>query len=531
MAVRVEPQSLAARPLGSPAVAIKASSRLFNAALDLIDDRNVPRPYLAEGLPQLNTDSWRVFPDGRMETSYRLKPDITWHDGMRLSAEDFVLAWRIYGTPDLGAAAAPPVSLMEEVVAHDERTLVIRWLRPYPQAGVLQATGRLSEFPALPRHVLQGPYDEAQWDAFTVHPYWTKEFVGLGPYRLERWDPGASIEGVAFPRHVGGGPKIERVRIVFTPDSNTALANLLSGSIQIAADNALFFQQGVTAKREWAQRGGGDVLYTTDLYRATYFQFRQEMVSPRPLLDVRVRRALAHALDKQTLNDTLYEGEGIMTETILPATVDYHAAIDRAITKYPYDLRRSEQLVAEAGFVRGADGLYTSPAEGRLSFELKVNASALYENERSIMASGWRQAGFEVQEAALPAAQAQDGQARASYPGLYSFSTGLGEGALANFVTAATPRADNRWFGNNRGAWSNAEYDRLADAFNATLDRNQRIQQMADMTRLLSDELPAISLYYDLGAVAHLAAVKGPVPVGPDTSGLVTWNIVDWDLI
>ncbi len=530
MALRVEPQTIAARPLGSPAVAIKASGRIFNAALDLIDDRNIPRPYLAENLPQLNTETWRVFPDGRMETLYRLKPNLAWHDGAPLSAADFAFSWRVYATPELGAAAAPPISLMEEATAPDERTLVIRWRRPYPQAGVLQATGRLSEFPALPRHILEAAYDEGQWEAFAAHPYWTREFVGLGPYRLERWEPGASIEGVAFPGHVGGRPKIERIRLVFTPDSNTALANLLSGAIHVAADNAVFFQQGITAKREWAPRNGGTLLVTTDLYRATYAQFRPEMVSPRALVDVRVRKALVHALDKQVLNDTLYEGEGIMTETILPPTVDYHTTIDRAISKYPYDPRRAEQLMAEAGFGRGSDGMYTSSTEGRLGFELKVNASALYENERSIMASGWRQAGFDVSEAALPAAQAQDGQARATFPGLYSFSTGLGEGALANFMTSSIPRVETRWFGNNRGAWSNAEYDRLADSFNATLDRNERIQQMAQMTRILSDELPAISLYYDLGAVPHVAALRGPVPVGPDTSGLVAWNIVDWEL-
>lgn len=530
IAVRVEPATVAARPLTSAAVAVKASARLFNASLDLIDERNVSRPYLAEALPQLNSDSWRVFPDGRMETSYRLKPNVTWHDGVPLSAADFVLAWRVYGTPELGAATAAPVSLMEEVVAPDDRTLIIRWRRPYPQAGVLQATGTLTHFPAIPRHVMEAPYEAAEWEAFAAHPYWTREYIGLGPYRLERWEPGASIEGVAFPGHVGGRPKIERIRLIFTPDSNTALANMLSGNIHVAVDNALFFQQAVTAKREWAPSSGGSVLYTTDLYRATYFQFRPEMVSPRALGDVRVRRALAHALDKQILNDTLYEGDGIMTETILPPAVDYHPVIDRAISKYPHDLRRTEQLMSEAGFAKGPDGTYASAADGRLAFELKVNASPLYENERSIMASAWRQAGFDVQEAALPAAQAQDGQARATFPGLYAFSTGLGESALPNFTTALTPRPDNRWFGNNRGAWANADYDRLSDAFNSTLDRDQRIQQMAQMTKILSEELPAISLYYDLGIVAHLASVRGPVQVGPDTSGLVAWNVVDWDL-
>src|SRR3954468_13432551 len=52
--------------------------RLFNAALAIIDDKGETRPYMAESLPELHTDSWKVFPDGRMETTYKLKPNLTW---------------------------------------------------------------------------------------------------------------------------------------------------------------------------------------------------------------------------------------------------------------------------------------------------------------------------------------------------------------------------------------------------------------------------------------------------------------------
>ncbi|MBM2811129.1 MAG: hypothetical protein HW416_1888, partial [Chloroflexi bacterium] len=368
------------------------------------------------------------------------------------------------------------------------------------------------------------------WDAFAAHAYWTREFIGLGPFRLERWEPGSSIEGVAFDAHVWGRPKIDRLRIAFIPDANAALANLLSGAIHLAGDNALGFQQGIIAKREWAATNGGTLLVAPDLYRAAYAQLNPDLGGPRGIRDARVRRALAHATDKSALNDVLYEGEGIMTETILPPAVDYYPLVDRAIVKYPLDLQRAEQLMADAGFARGPDGFFASLTDGRLSIELKVNASPQYENERSIMAGQWRTAGFDIQEAVLPAAQAQDGQARASYPGYYSFSTGLGENALRNFTTASIPRPEVRWSGNNRGSWSNTEYDRMLDRFNATLDRDQRIQQIVEMTRLLSEELPAISLYYDLGAVAHVSALKGPGAIGPDTSGGMTWNVHEWEL-
>src|SRR5438094_10553337 len=79
VAHRYEPAILAPKALGSNGPL--TTTRLFNAALVQFDNKGVPRPYLAEALPQLNTDTWRVFPDGRMETTYRLRSGLTWHDG------------------------------------------------------------------------------------------------------------------------------------------------------------------------------------------------------------------------------------------------------------------------------------------------------------------------------------------------------------------------------------------------------------------------------------------------------------------
>src|SRR5712692_4367357 len=93
--VRSEASSAAAKALQTSGSNITPAT-LFNAGLAILDVHKVPYPELAESLPQLNTDSWKVFPDGRMETTYHLKPNLTWQDGSPLSAEDFVLGLRVY---------------------------------------------------------------------------------------------------------------------------------------------------------------------------------------------------------------------------------------------------------------------------------------------------------------------------------------------------------------------------------------------------------------------------------------------------
>jgi peptide/nickel transport system substrate-binding protein len=521
--IRVEPASIAAKPiLASQGTTTTVQRRLFNAGLVLQDNREQPHPYLIEALPELNSSSWVVFPDGRMETTYHLRPDLFWHDDVALSAEDFVFAWRVYSRPDFGAARSAPLKQMEEVVAADPWTVVIRWREPYPDAAVMQA----GSFPPLPRHLLQESLEASA--EFPNHPYWTREYVGLGPFRLAEWEPGAFIEGVAFDRHVLGRPKIDRIRLTFIPDQNTALANLASGAAHISVDFSIRVEQTNTLKQQWAANNGGTVLVDASTFRLSQIQLRPELVNPRSLQDVRVRKALAHSVDKQALNDALFFGEGVMTDSPIRPTAPYHAELDRVVVKYPYDLRRAEQLMNEAGFVKGPDGFFTSDGEGRFTAQVRVEQSVQSERERSIMASGWRQAGFDFAETALPAGLIGTGEARATFPSLATTGAGSGEGSLTGtFRSQSIPGPENRWTGSNRGAWSNTEFDQLADAFETTLDRNERIRQVLRMARLASDAVPAIALYFDLQPIAFNSAVRGPMPFVGD----VSWNVHEWEFV
>src|SRR5438445_200732 len=80
-----------------------------------------------QALPPLNPATWRVSPDGRMETTYRLRPGLPWHDGRSLTADDFVFAWGVYSTPGLALFLSNPQDMMEEVTATDPRTFTVRW--------------------------------------------------------------------------------------------------------------------------------------------------------------------------------------------------------------------------------------------------------------------------------------------------------------------------------------------------------------------------------------------------------------------
>lgn len=526
MAIRFEPNSVAARPLVPQAIASYLSRRIFNADLALLDGDGNPRPYLAEALPALNTDTWRVFPDGRMETTYRLKPDLTWHNGSPLTSADFAFAYRIYSAPELGGTT-PPFGLVEEVATPDARTIQIRWKRPFADAGALQSTSPLSApFPPLPRAILEPIYETEPIEALVSHPIWTQSYVGLGPYRLAQWEPGAFYVATAFDRHVLGAPKIERLRVLFMSDGNSVLASMLAGEVHFAADLGLQVSHVPLLLNQWGP-GRGTAIQHPNQWRVIYVQLRPDYASPRVLLDPRVRKALAHAIDKAAIVEAVYEGQAPVSDIMIAPTSDVGRAIDAVITKYPLDLRRSADLMTNAGFARGPDGAWMSPAEGRLATEIKTNAGVNFEAEMSILANGWAQAGFNVREVVVPAGQAQDPEIRGAYPGLFAANTNVGEGTATMFTTAGIPWPYNRWTGSNRSGYSNPQYDQLADAFSMALQRSERARLLVEITRLFSEDVPGIALSFQPQPWVHIAEVRGPKLASSDSN--MSWNIYEWE--
>jgi ABC-type transport system substrate-binding protein len=181
--------------------------RAFNAFLDLYDGDGRPLPYLAEALPALNTHSWVVHPDGTMETRYHLKPKLSWHDGNPITADDFVYAFD-NATPNVGfRTGVAPYNRIDRVTAVDDRSLVIHWKSLYADAGVLLGSGSRMGLVPLPRHLLESTFQGKDRETIQDSQYWSTEFVGAGPFKLDRWEAGSFLEATAFDLHVLGRPK------------------------------------------------------------------------------------------------------------------------------------------------------------------------------------------------------------------------------------------------------------------------------------------------------------------------------------
>src|SRR5439155_11577869 len=203
-------------------------------------------------------------------------------------------------------------------------------------------------------------------------------------------------------------------------------------------------------------------------------------------------------------------------------------AVDVAVTKYPLDLKQSTQLMAEAGFTRGSDGIYTSPSGGRLSAELMASAGEA--TELSALASGWRQAGFELQESATPAALAQDVKYRSTFSGIQTITSGLGERGIISLVATNIPVPENNWrasgSSNSYAGYSSPAMDRLVSAYSTTLAQPDRIRVAVDIGKLHNADFPAISLFFPTAPWVFTANLSGPTQV--TEYGNMAWNNHQW---
>jgi peptide/nickel transport system substrate-binding protein len=486
-----EVTSLAARPLGARSGSAGGVVVPFNSSLDRNDEEGKPVPVLADALPQLATDSWRVFPDGTMQTSYRLRSGLTWQNGTPLSAEDFVFAWRVYRTPTFGTNGAP-ISYMDDVRAPAPQTLTIVWNQLYPDAATVGPTG----FPPLPRAILEQSFEEMDPVQFAGLPFWVSEYVGLGPYKVDRVEPGSWVEASAFAGFVLGRPKISKMRLAFIQDPNTAIAWLQSGEGHFITDFIIGPDDARTIEQlAQAQEGGPVTDDAPTIVRFSSFQFRPQYQDPVLMNDPRVRKAIAYSIDNVSALEAITYGKGksvpVPLSSVEPSALVFGPAVERVIPTYSYDPRKGQQLLDAAGLTRGPGGLYRSPDGSSFRFDFAFIQQASNGRENAIFVDSLRQAGFDAVSRTYTQAELLTPGARATFPALF---TGSGT-TLTTLTSEEIPRAEKRWVGQNYGGWENSDLDRLKEAFDVTLEPGARTELIIQMARIYYDQLPGITHY------------------------------------
>jgi peptide/nickel transport system substrate-binding protein len=229
--------------------------------------------------------------------------------------------------------------------------------------------------------------------------------------------------------------------------------------------------------------------------------------------------------------DTISHGKEEVAHFPLAPTHPAFRAAEPVVKKYPYDPRRSEQLFAEAGWRRGADGVLANDRGERFSAELRASARVEFEQPLGAISSYFKGVGVETQIAQMPDRQLSSPDVRNRWPGFYLASHNMQvEDWDDRFHTSNIPTAGNNWVPINVSRWANPAKDRLIAALEDTLDARQRQQLTVEWLKLFAEELPHLPLRYNAEVTSYRSTVKNiPVRIESGGENYRTWNAHVWE--
>ncbi|MBM2812804.1 MAG: hypothetical protein HW416_3563 [Chloroflexi bacterium] len=497
-----------------------------NSFLATTASDGAPLPRLLSELPAIDKGTWRVLPDGGMETTYKLRPGVTWHDGRAFTADDVVFSWQVNADPDVPNSNQGTVRLISGMEARDPSTVVATWTEQYPFADRM---GHRDLY-TVPRHLLERTYQETKDGLLTV-PYWTDEYVGLGPYRVTKWDRGSVLEVRAYDKYFLGQPKIDTIRFRFMPDPNTMVANLYAHAIQsVLPPGGPDLEAMSLVKREWESTGYGSIAVEVPRWK---FMEAQKLNNPQPrdLADPRSRQGLLLAINRAELATTVFGEYGVVADSWVHPSFKHYARVQEGIVRYPFDQQRASAVLAEMGWRRGADGVLEKADGQRFTLTMRTRDD---QKEALIIADNWKQIGVIASYEQQTPQELRDRAARAQYTGMdISRGSMPPSTIIRSLATEQIPTVENRFAGSNRGGYSSAAWDELGRRFLSELDENRRNDLERDLARVLTTDLPLMPLMYDPDMIATGGGLTGMQPaVGTSHNGQImhTWNIHEWDI-
>jgi peptide/nickel transport system substrate-binding protein len=495
---------------------------LLNVGLVTLDAKARLHPRLAEAVPTVENGLWKLLPDGRMETTWKLRPNARWHDGAPFTSDDLAFTATVGQDRDLRIFRDSVYDVIESIQTPDPATVTVLWKRPYIEADILFSHLTASSTVPLPQHILGRSFADDK-EGFLLLSYWGTDFVGTGPYRLKSFVHGSHVVMEANEGYVLGRPKLDELEVKFIPDSNTMIGAVLAGAVELTLGRNLSLEQGLQVRNQWRD---GRVEFDNSLWMAIFPQF----VNPDPpvVTDLRFRRALYHAIDRQAMVDTIQSGMGTVAHSIVIPAIPEYANVEQRAVRYEYDPRRAAQLIEEIGYRRGGDGFMRDSGGRVLGLELRTTKEAHNEEALYPVADYWQRVGVQVDPLVIPPQRISDRPFRAQFPGFEVIGQPNTIKALSRLRLAQTPLPEGNFAGVNRARYMNPEFEAMLERFFTTIPLRERGEALAQVIHHMTDQLVWMGLYHEVNPSLfsnRLLAVTARV-----ADGTQAWNAHEWDL-
>jgi peptide/nickel transport system substrate-binding protein len=478
-------------------------------------------PVLAKEVP--TTANGGVSADGKTIT-YKLKDGLLWSDGKKLTCEDVNFTWQAIMTPGTGVASTTGYSSITSVDCPDPLTVVVKYKELY--------TPFLSRFDAILPISAGDPKTMKNW-AYNQKP------IGSGPFKIDEY---VSDDHVTLSRNdnyrdaKAGQPYLDKIVMRIVPSLDVAMQLLASGEVDVlwnpSTDKIPALEKMAGVKFTNPPRLGGERLY---LNMAENKDGSDPTIPHQILGDVKVRQAIAFAINKQRIVDQLLFGK------VGVGTSELNTGPFACDTKgYAYDMAQAKKLLDDAGWVPGADGMRVAKgakyAPDGTKLRLKYSTTTgdkLREDTQLLVVQDLRAIGIDAYIENMPSAvllgtwDAAAPRKRGNFDiNQWSSNASLDPHSQMDGLWASSqiPTPKNTG-GTNYSRFSDPKADAALKAAAGEVDVAKRRVLYCQLTQMAYDQANMIYLYQTTRMHAYRDRVQGWVA---NSWYVMTWNAADW---
>lgn len=472
-----------------------------------VDTHGNDVPDLAAVVPTLANGG--ISKDG-LSVTYHLRHNVKWQDGTPFDSGDVKFSWQAVMNPANNVVERRGYDQVRSVDTPDAYTVVFHLKQPFAPFVDTVFGESDDPFRVIPKHLL------AQYPNINQVPY-NQQPIGTGPFKVARWIHGDRIELVANPTYFRGAPKLSQIVVYMVPDGNTSEAQLRSHDTDLVIDIPTPNLQNL---RRTPANGVTTMLAAGPSYNSLVLN-----LSHPPLDDLRVRQAIAYAIDNKRIIASLTYG------TAIPASADlsdFYWAYTKDVPHYDYDPKRAEALLDSAGWVRGASGIRSKNGK-ELSLQLVYGqGNGTARSMGVLVQSDLKAVGIDVPIKTytyemLYATNAMGGILNSGKfdLGQYSWIAGADPDDSSGWMCSMVPPA-----GNNITHYCNAQVDSLEQDALTHFDRARRKADYVQIQKHLATDVPAIFQYYQRRRYALSTDFQNFTPNGVSEG----WNAATWTI-
>jgi peptide/nickel transport system substrate-binding protein len=467
------------------------SSNIFNSLLKY--DKNLE-------LEGDLTESWQISPDQKTIT-FKLKPNLKWADNQPLSSADVMFTWQAVTDEKNASPYASDFLLVKKAETPDPQTFRVTYAQAY--APALDSWAGLQ---ILPKHLLEGK--DLHTTAFARKP------VGSNYYKLDNWKHGEHLMLSRNANSVLGPAQIDSLVTRIIPDNSAQFLELMADNIDLMGLDPIKYSRIIPARPELLKKLA---LYKELGNSYTYMGFN---LKHKPFDDVRVRRAINYAIDKQEIIDGVYLGLGInIASPYKPGT----RWSNPALQPYPYDPAKARALLKEAGFTdSNGDGILERDGKP-FSFEIITNQNKEREKSAVLIQRRLKEVGIDVRIRAIE---------WASFISRF-IKTGDFDVVVLGWGLGLDPDQYNIWHSSQQApgqfnfiGYNNPKIDALLEQGRLELNPNKRMVIYHKFAEILLEDSPIIYLSAGYGLTAIHKRVKGIDDPAPPAG--IGHNSQDW---